>query len=165
MKIEIHSNQSKEIKDRTDDMSLEEQIGGLEHFDIDIYRNTDLICGKPFEIIKLGDLYTEKEKKNILGYNELSREVYLKKFLSGRCPKGDIRDQALAIEILNSCATGLHNHYKNIKKPVKINVRNDETYPINVFNLKKYSDRQTINEEKITILIRIIMSWELILII
>ena len=138
MNIQVHSYQSKEIKDRTNDMSIEEQVGGLEHFDIDIYRNSDLIGGKPFERVKLGDLYTEKEKKDILGYNELSREVYLTKFLNGTCKKGDLKDQALGIEILYSCAMGLHNHYDNIKESVPIDVRNNYTYPINISNLKKY---------------------------
>ncbi|MDO5556461.1 MAG: Gfo/Idh/MocA family oxidoreductase, partial [Clostridia bacterium] len=114
LNIQIHSYQSKEIKDRTDNLS-EEYIGGLEHFDIDIYRNTDIIGGKPFERIKLGDLYTDKEKEDILGYNELSREQYLSNFFKGKCDKGDIRDQALAIEIMYSCALGIHNHYVNKK--------------------------------------------------
>ena len=48
MNIQIHSYQSKEIKDRLDN-KIEEQIGGLEHFDIDIYRNVDIIGGKPYE--------------------------------------------------------------------------------------------------------------------
>lgn len=148
MNIQIHSYQSKEIKDRTKDTSFEEQVGGLEHFDIDIYRNVDIIGGKEFERIKLGDLYSDKEKKNILGYNELSREVYLTNFLKGKCDKGDIKDQSLAIEILHGCAMGIHNYYKNKKKPVNIDVRNDYTYPINISELKKYSNKQSINEDK-----------------
>ena len=148
MNIQIHSYQSKEIKDRTKDKSFEEQVGGLEHFDIDIYRNVDIIGGKEFERIKLGDLYSDKEKKNILGYNELSREVYLTNFLKGKCDKGDVKDQSLAIEILHGCAMGIHNYYKNKKKPVNIDVRNDYTYPINISELKKYSNKQSINEDK-----------------
>jgi len=57
MNIQIHSYQSKEIKDRLDCAS-EEEVGGLEHFDIDIYRNVGVIGGKAFERIKLGDLYS-----------------------------------------------------------------------------------------------------------
>lgn len=148
MNIQVHSYQSKEIKDRTKDMHLEEQVGGLEHFDIDIYRNVDVIGGKPFERIKLGDLYSDKEKENILGYNELSREVYLTNFLKGKCEKGDIKDQALGIEILYSCAKGLHNYYNNIKELVKIDVRNKYTYPVDIINLKKYSYRDNINQKK-----------------
>ena len=147
LNIQIHSYQSKEIKDRLD-CNTEEQVGGLEHFDIDIYRNVDLIGGKPFERITLGSLYSDKEKHDFLGYNELSREIYLNNFFKGKCEKGDIRDQALAIEILNSCAMGIHNHYKNIKKVEKIDVRNNYTYPFNIKNLKSYSNFCNRNEEK-----------------
>ena len=142
MNIQVHSYQSKEIKDRTKDVKFEEEVGGLEHFDIHIYRNSDLIGGKPHEIIKLGDLYTDKEKENILGYNELSREVYINNFLKGKCEKGDIKDQALGIEILTACATGIHNYYKNKKVPVNINVRNEYTYPIKLNEYKQYSNNE-----------------------
>lgn len=147
LNIQVHSYQSKEIKDRLD-CKTEEQIGGLEHYEINIYRNVDLIGGKPFERINLGDLYTEKEKKNILGYNELSREHFLTNFLSGKCEKGDIKDQALGIEILHACAMGLHNYYKNIKKPEKIVVRNNYIYPDKIKELKRYSQFPTRNESK-----------------
>lgn len=142
MNIQVHSYQSKEIKDRTKDVKFEEEVGGLEHFDIHIYRNSDLIGGEPHEIIKLGDLYTNKEKENILGYNELSREVYINNFLKGKCEKGDIKDQALGIEILTACATGIHNFYKNKKVPVNINVRNEYTYPIKLKEYKQYSNNE-----------------------
>ena len=148
MNIQVHSYQSKEIKDRTNDMKLEEQIGGLEHFEIHIYRNVDLIGGKPFEKIDLGDLYTEKEKKNILGYNELSREQYLNKFLNGKCDRGDIKDQALAIEILHSCAMGIHNYYAKKEQPETINISNEHIYPLNVKYLKQFSYKENIDQEK-----------------
>lgn len=147
LNIQVHSYQSKEIKDRLD-CKTEEQFGGLEHFDIYIYRNVDLIGGEPFEKISLGDLYTDKEKKNILGFNELSREHYLTNFLKGKCDRGDIKDQALGIEILHACAMGLHNHYQKKDKPEKIVVRNDYTYPNVVQELKRYSAPTTKHLEK-----------------
>lgn len=148
LNIQVHSYQSKEIKDRLDILQ-EEEIGGLEHFDIDIYRNIDILGGKPFERIKLGDLYSEKEKKNILGYNELSREEYLTNFLNGKCSKGDIRDQALGIEILKSCALGIHNHYNNKKQVERINIKNSNMCSIKIDNLKQFSIRNNIKQEKI----------------
>ncbi len=150
MNIQIHSYQSKEIKDRLDNKT-EEQIGGLEHFDIDIYRNVDIIGGKPYEKIKLGDLYSDDEKQNILGYNELSREIYLNNFLNGNCRKGDIRDQALAIEILYSCALGIRNYYENKEQIEDIIVRNRRIYPIQVDDFKMFSNKSTINDRKIGI--------------
>lgn len=137
MNIQIHSYQSKQICDRLDN-ELEEQVGGLEHFDIDIYRNVDIIGGKAFERIKLGDLYTDQEKESFLGYNELSREVYLTKFLNGKSKKGNIKDQALGIEILYSCALGIKNHYEHNEKVQKINIKAKYNAPVKLKDLEKY---------------------------
>lgn len=138
LNIQVHSYQSKQISDRKDNLT-EEQTGGLEHFDIDIYRNVDIIGGKPYERIKLGDLYTEKEKKEFLGYNELSREIYLTKFLNGKSKKGDIKNQALGIEILYSCALGIKNYYDHNEKVQKINVKTKYKAPVKILDLKKYT--------------------------
>lgn len=147
LNIQVHSYQSKEICDRTND---EEQVGGLEHFDIYIFSNP-LVDKVPFKEIHLGDMYTEKEKKEFLGYNELSREKFLDNFLNNKDCKGDIRDQALAIEILYSCAKGIHNQYSNKSKVEKINVRNDYTYRFISKRLKQYSNKINKNIEPQTI--------------
>lgn len=144
LNIQVHSYQSKEISDRTDN---EESVGGLEHFDIYFFNNP-LINKEPFKEIHLGDMYSDNEKKEFLGYNELAREMFITNFLNNKDCKGDIRDQALAIEILYSCAKGIHNHYKNIKKVENIEVRNDYTYRFISKRLKNYSNKININLEK-----------------
>lgn len=136
LNIQVHSYQSKEISDRTDN---EESVGGLEHFDIYFFNNP-LIDKEPFKELHLGDMYSEKEKQEFLGYNELSREIFLTNFLNDKDCKGDIRDQALAIEILYSCAKGIHNHYAHKNKVEKIEVRNDYTYRFISKRLKQYSN-------------------------
>lgn len=147
MNIQVHSYQSKEIKDRKK-LQEEELVGGLEHFDIDIYRNVDIIGGKPFERIKLGDLYTEKEKQDMLGYNELSREEYLTNFFQGKCDRGDIKDQALAIEILSSCAMSLSYHFHHRNSITKIRIGNKYSFPLQIANLKQYAETKNDIEEK-----------------
>lgn len=137
LNIQVHSYQSKEISDRTDN---EELVGGLEHFDIYFFNNP-LIDKEPFKELHLGDMYSEKEKKEFLGYNELSRERFLDNFLSNKDCRGDIRDQALAIEILYSCAKGIHNQYSNKNRVEKINVRNNYTYRFISNRLKQYSSK------------------------
>lgn len=139
LNIQIHSYQSKEIKDRSSDMLLEQQVGGLEHFDIFIYRNSDIIGGKTFEKVQLGDLYTAKEKQNILGYNELSREEFLNNFLHGKNSKGDLKEQQLAIEILYDCAKGIRNYYKKHKKVERIKIQNSKSIIDIIAELKKYA--------------------------
>ena len=111
MNIQVHSYQSKEIKDRTD---LETQTGGLEHFDIHIYRNSDLIGGKPYEMISLKDLYNVKEK-NFIGHNEKSREKFLNDFLAGKTEQGNIKTHSLGIELLYNLSKlylGYSKHHK-----------------------------------------------------
>lgn len=135
LNIQVHSYQSKEICDRTHN---EEQVGGLEHFDIYFFNNP-LIDEKPFKEIHLGDMYSQKEKEEFQGYNELSREIFLNNFLNNKDCKGDISDQALAIEILYSCAKGIHNHYSNKNKVEKIEIRNGYTYRFISKRLKNYS--------------------------
>lgn len=146
LNIQVHSYQSKEIKDRTN-IENEELTGGLEHFDIDIYRNVDIIGGKPFERIKLGDLYSQKEKEDFLGYNELSRDILIGKFLNGKCDKCDLKSQQLAIEMLYSCACGLSNYYSSIKKEEKIKVQNNN-YEFNIDTLREYANTIKINSDK-----------------
>lgn len=145
LNIQVHSYQSKEISDRTND---EESVGGLEHFDIYFFNNP-LIDKEPFRKIHLGDMYSDKEKKELQGYNELSREIFLTNFLNNKDCKGDIKDQALAIEILYSCSKGIHNHYAKKNKVEKINVRNEYTYPFMAQRLNRYSNIENKNLEKI----------------
>lgn len=144
LNIQVHSYQSKEICDRTSD---EEKVGGLEHFDIYFFNNP-LIDKEPFKEIHLGDMYSEKEKQEFLGYNELSREIFLTNFLNNKDCKGDIRDQALAIEILYACAKGIHNHYNHKQKVEKIEIRNDYTYRFIAKRLKQYSNSVNKDLEK-----------------
>lgn len=114
MNIQVHSYQSKEIKDRTDS-KIERLPGGLEHFDIDIYRNVDLIGGKPYERIHLYDLYNMDEKNNFLGYNEYAREEMIDAFFKGDIKRGDLRDQELAIELLYQACISLQKRKEGEK--------------------------------------------------
>lgn len=127
LNIQVHSYQSKEIKDR---QTILEEIGpgGLEHFDIYIYRNVDIIGGKQFERIQLKDLYNnESNLNNFIGYNEYAREEFISKFLAGNNFKGDLLDQQLAIKLL--CAAAKILCYKNDSQQqtekIKILTRND----------------------------------------
>lgn len=98
MCIQVHSYQSKEIKDRSFD---ESEIGGLDHFDICIYRNSELIGDKPFEKITSEMLMKDQADVGIKGLNEDSREDFIYNFFSDvPTSKGELIDHRLAIEIL-----------------------------------------------------------------
>ncbi len=71
----------------------EKYEGGLEHFDIDIYRNVDIIGGKAHEKIRLYDLYNENmNSDDFIGFNEKSREDCINAFLNNNSQIGEIEE-------------------------------------------------------------------------
>ena len=124
--IQIQSYQSKEIKDRTNSKE-ETEPGGLEHFDIDIYRNVDIIGGKVHEKIKLKDLYDKNiQNNNFIGYNEKGREEFLDNYFYKDDNVGDIENEQLAIEILYSCSKIIYNKYNHMEKIETIKIPKEE---------------------------------------
>ncbi len=69
--IQVHSYQAYETKERENHGGHD--IGDIEHFDIYIFRNSELIGGKPFEKVSISDLYGEQDNC-FIGYNEKARE-------------------------------------------------------------------------------------------
>lgn len=96
MNIQIHSYQSKEIKDKIEDNY---DVGEVEHFDVFVYRNIDLIGGKPMEKYTLKDLY--ENSGDMQGYNEKARECCFREFIDCTCNGNPIYDHELGIEILS----------------------------------------------------------------
>lgn len=122
MNIQITSCQSKEIKDRTNSID-EIYEGGLEHFDIDIYRNVDIIGGKAHEKIRLYDLYNENmNSDDFIGFNEKSREDCINAFLSNNSKIGEIEEERLGIEILYSASKVIYNKLNNKDKLINIDI-------------------------------------------
>lgn len=105
MNIQVHSYQSKEIKERGTD--TQDEVGALEHFDIYIFRNTDLIGGIPFEKVSLSDLSEKDETGNFIGYNEQARESCLIEFLKGDNCTSEITDHKTTIKVLSNAYLSL----------------------------------------------------------
>ncbi len=95
MNIQIHSYQSKEIKDNIEGNI---GVGEVEHFDIFVYRNVDLIGGVPMEKFTLNDLYNEHG--SMQGYNEEAREQCFEEFIKCKVKGNPIFEHDLGIEIL-----------------------------------------------------------------
>lgn len=110
MSIQVHSYQSKQVCDRT---SEESGCGGLDHFDIDIFRNCDIIGGKPFEQISYNTLKQLSGNKITGGINEYSREQFLLNYFS-KNPKivSDISYHKLGIEVMYYQSLAIIN-YRN----------------------------------------------------
>lgn len=96
MNIQIHSYQSKEVKDI---VKGKNDIGEVEHFNIYIFRNLDLIGGEPMEKYTLSDLYDERDI--MLGYNETAREECFRRFINNTVPEDSLSKHHLGIRILS----------------------------------------------------------------
>lgn len=100
MNIQVHSYQSKEVKERKIDDGYD--VGALEHFDIFIFRNTDLIGGKAFEKISAKDLISKTNDLGyFIGFNEQARESCLVKFLNNESGESDLLDHDLTIKLMH----------------------------------------------------------------
>jgi hypothetical protein len=115
MNIQVHSYQSVEAAERTTDHS----VGNVEHFEIYIFRNSDLIGGKPFEKVSVADLTEHIIESDFIGYNELARKKCLQEFLStsGVTNTSSLRDHKRSIELLSQCYKSLA-HKNNGLSPV-----------------------------------------------
>lgn len=104
--IQIHSYQSSDKHDINTEDDFE--IGGNNHYDIYIFRNTGIIGGKPFEKIS-GKEIAEKyslDKSKVM--NELARHEAVKQFLeviTGKRKisevKGNITDHNMSVQIMS----------------------------------------------------------------
>ena len=95
MNIQIHSYQSGEISEKIDIPSYD--VGSIDHFDIYIFRNNNLIGGKPFEKISIKDLIV---KNDFLGNNEKARETCFLEFLSDKKGESDLLSHDKSIFLL-----------------------------------------------------------------
>ena len=97
MNIQVHSYQALEINDETNDNKF--NTGGLDHFDIYIFRNNNLIGGKAFEKLSINDLL-KKEENEFLGNNEKAREICFLDFLDDDKKTSDLLEHEKSILLL-----------------------------------------------------------------
>jgi hypothetical protein len=104
MNIQVHSYQAHEIKERNNQSIDHCAPGGLEHFDIHIFRNSDIIGGLPHEIVKGNDLFPQQIETSdyFIGYNEYARHECLSDFLNGREGQSTLQSQMLTIDMVTN---------------------------------------------------------------
>lgn len=117
MEIKIQSFQSKEIKDKIPDKY---DIGEVEHYDILVFRNVDLIGGKPFEKFTLKDIETKNEM--FLGQNESARNICFKEFISNKTNKDAFNSNELGIRLLAKECEALCNYYLGGSKCINFEI-------------------------------------------
>lgn len=97
--IQIHSYQSKQINEQSLAMY---DVGGNSHFDIYIFRNSNLIGGKAFEKIQYGAEDLEKHKSNsYLGHNEYARHATLNELMYDKPSNSELKSHLATNKLLS----------------------------------------------------------------
>ncbi len=101
MNIQIHSYQAHEVKERKNKTISHTATGGLEHYDIHVFRNSELIGGKPHEQIQGTDIMSDEHNEDtFIGYNERARDECLYEFLEGIPTSSTLEAQSFTIDLV-----------------------------------------------------------------
>lgn len=109
LNIQVHSYQAYEIKDRENHNTT--NIGDLNHFDVYIFRNSQLIGGKVFEKYNINDF--KKYEDDSLGVNEDARLECLKNFLSDKETGSNFIEHELTNYLISLIYLTLVRKHKN----------------------------------------------------
>lgn len=107
MNIQVHSYQSTEVHD--EQRLKREEFGGLEHFDIHIFRNAELIGGKPYELVTLESLENTTRSSDI-GQNENARYQLVEDFLVDKESNSAISSHIRTNILIASIAKSMHEN-------------------------------------------------------
>lgn len=105
--IQIHSYIAEESKGKTDPHSIDP--GGARHFDIYLFRNSQLIGGEPFRRLRSDDFTSNLDNS----FNETSREECLRRFLLNRPSLSSLHDHQFGIKILSQALQAMSKHNGN----------------------------------------------------
>lgn len=106
LNIKVLSYQSSEVFDG-DINDL--QIGGLDHFDILVFRNSDIIGGKPFEILDL----EKDDRKYYLGQNEVARFDILRDYFFNKHSYSSITKHKESISLLSELQLNMSKRFRD----------------------------------------------------
>lgn len=115
MNIKVLAFQAKNNKENNSGF----EYGENNNFEIQIYRNSDLIGGQPIEIIHLQDLI--KLPEDFVDFNELSKEECFKDFINNKKGKSDLLTHYKTMEMIKKLydsthIKGLHETFTNDNK-------------------------------------------------
>lgn len=104
--IQIHSYQSKDKHDINNEGDFE--IGGNNHYDIYVFRNSEIVGGQTLQIIRGKDVAEKYSLDKTKVMNELARHEALKQFLEviigkreARETKSNILDHKMSVELMS----------------------------------------------------------------
>lgn len=106
LNIQVHSYQSHEIlKDDIDTSG----VGNEDHFDIYIFKNSQLVGGTTLEKVSLGEDMKSKQDSEYMGHNEKAREQCLLDWLNGAMNNSDFISHKETNIILSSLYAAIAN--------------------------------------------------------
>lgn len=117
LNVQIHSYQAYEIKDR--EKIADNGVGSIEHFEIFVFRNSQLIGGKTLEKFDIASL-TEKDKLYFNGYNEKARENCFVNFLLSIDDSSDLLEHRTSIELTEKAYEAMTKNNKIIKFDISV---------------------------------------------
>lgn len=106
--VQIHSYQSEQ--ESTQDKAAND-VGGLNHFDIYFFRNSNLIGGEPFYKVRYGDLDYDNHREDCLylGQNEIARHRLIEDLLNNSNSTSEIGSY---VSVSKLCSEIYKNHIK-----------------------------------------------------
>ncbi len=98
LNLQVHSYQESQEHEYTQD---KQSVGGKDHFDIYIFRNSNLLGGKPFELIKFGDRHAanHRKSKGYLGHNEHARLRTLRELLGNSVSESELSSHLVSVSL------------------------------------------------------------------
>lgn len=122
MNLQVHSYQSYEVKNK-DVETL--GAGAEDHFDIYIFRNSDLIGGKPLTKIPVGEKMKEKnvDDNTFIGHNERARENCFLDFIKNESSKSEFEDHEFTNRMLSKVYESLALESMGKTSITKINLK------------------------------------------
>jgi predicted dehydrogenase len=126
MNIQLHSYQAKEVAER--DSSTTDNVGELEHLDVYIFRNTDLIGGEPLEVFSAKDIM-DKHGDQFIGFNESARKNCLTTFLQTEKGSSDLLDHTLSVQILEKCYASMSARASGSNPIIHAKIKENEHEP------------------------------------
>lgn len=115
--IQVHSYQAAQVKE---DYAASKTVGGKDHFDIYIFKNSNLLGGQPFELIQFGREHAERHKadEHYLGHNEQPRHQAIDELLDG-LPSNSELESHLTTNALMSAFYANHARQQFNRVPYK----------------------------------------------
>ena len=152
MNIRVSSFQSKEVSERTD---CEYLSGGLDHFDIEIFRNSSLTGGGAYEKLDCRDILKEKDEYGLHELNEISRVRMLHAFFFDKQNRiSDIAAHQLGMKIMMAITEGIVLHKSGDRRITHVDLTRDdlngnaeaicETTVADLLWKKRFSDKMAI---------------------